>query len=113
MERKKTDSTSKISFNQQSIYKKALWTIWNMGRNKNTRTFIKKGSKKMQIENAEQLRIHLLEEICKIRLGEISADKANATANVTRQILHLVRLELDTAKAQGRVPEIKFIYNPT
>lgn len=52
----------------------------------------------MEIKNTKELRHLLLEELSKLRKGEVSAQYANSVAKISDKIVGTLRIELDIDK---------------
>jgi hypothetical protein len=63
----------------------------------------------MAINTNNDLRKFLADQIEKVSKGEVSPEAANATANLSRNLLQSCKLELDYAKMVNAIPRIDFI----
>ena len=64
------------------------------------------------MQNIQELRDILSEEIDKVRKGESSAAQVNAVTNATGKILSSIKLQMEYAKMKGISPEILFLNAP-
>jgi|GEM_PF-3965100 len=63
----------------------------------------------MSLNNVEELRSFLSEELLRVSQGEITPAVANASANLSGKILQSVKLELEYNAAVGSSPNIGFL----
>lgn len=61
------------------------------------------------MQNMNDLRAFLSEELQNLREKKISPSEANASANLTGKIISTVKLELEYAKLVNRKPTMEFV----
>jgi hypothetical protein len=67
----------------------------------------------MPIQNVEELRDFLAQELDRVREGKATPASANASANLAGKILSSVKLELEHNKMAGATPNIGFLGKST
>jgi hypothetical protein len=63
----------------------------------------------MSINNVEELRAFMAEELQRLRNKESTPASANAAANIAGKIMNSVKMELEYNKMVGASPSIKFL----
>lgn len=63
----------------------------------------------MAINNVEELRAFLANELERVSTGEITPASANASANLAGKVLSSVKMELEYNKMAGATPNIGFL----
>jgi hypothetical protein len=63
----------------------------------------------MSINNVEELRDFLSQELDRVREGKSTPASANASANLAGKILSSVKMELEYNKMAGATPNIGFL----
>jgi len=63
----------------------------------------------MSINNTEELRNFLSEQLEKVGTQEVTPAAANATANIAGKMLQSAKLELEYHKMAGITPNMKFL----